>query len=144
MKALRITRIVLVSVAAAIVGLAIFLIPITTASTMATADPSAYAAYIASVGGLSGFIATSGFSYLLMVTGSIFLFSQNKVVRALGIGFTVSTYLMCLIYMVLGGLPFAYLLAAIGAIVYAVSWVFELILYIVIHADRSELEEQKK
>ena len=130
MKALKITRIVLVAVAAVLLGASIVFssLPQTTPVTTVVAQFVPY------------FTWGVALAFVMVVTGSIFLFSRNTVVRAIGVGFTVAPYAIALTMLFIGTADLFGLLAAFGAIVYALSWVFELIMYIVRHADREDLD----
>ena len=128
MKALKIARIVLVTVAAALIGLATII------------DGTELGVLLAVMGGAWGLIMLLFFA----VAGSIFLFSCNKVVKAIGVGLTVGVYACMLALMVAFSayeiLPTAVVVGLVGAIVYGVSWVFEIIRFAITHASRDDLE----
>ena len=131
MKALKITRIVLVAVAAVLLGVSAVFAALPTEVMGVQTVITQFVPY---------FTLGVGTAFVLVVTGSIFLFSKNSTVRALGVGFTAVPYTVALTMLFVELTNIFGLFAAFGAIVYAVSWVFQLIMFIVRHADREDLD----
>ena len=124
MRALRITRKVLVIVACCLFGVA-FVLP----------------AFVESDGLFAALFSShlgAGIAIVMVVAGSILLFSKNAIARAFAIAFTVSVYAFALLGFLAGGEGLVYLVAFIAAIVYLVSWLFALIVYAVGHAKHDD------
>lgn len=130
MKALKITRAVLLIVAVALVGLALLLSPMMD-------DPRVLEAALGQVYPLVGW------GFALLVAGTMFLFSKNHTVRALGVGFTVAIYTALLTFLFTDfGNAIAPMICAVASIVFAVSWIFEIIRYAVAHVRAEECEPE--
>ncbi len=128
MKALKIARIILLAVAATLVGVSFILGKDGNGALMVVMNTTNF------------YLIGAGIGFGLAVAGSILLFSKNKIALALGIGFTVSFYLATLSLLFVSGATILVLLAPIGSIVYAVSWALELIRVAVAHTRRDDLD----
>ena len=143
MKALRTTRYVLLAIAAALLGLSVI---------FALIIPSEYTSGSGASGSATVVVATSltyltlgytigaGVAVTLAVIGCIFLGMKNKVLYAIGVGFSVPVFLLPFGALGDGFAHISSLIAFIAAVVYAVSWIFCLIAYAVGHAKHDEVD----
>lgn len=75
---------------------------------------------------------------ITLVAGSMMLFSKNEVAKIFGIAFTVACYAVLLGAFFVSDGSLAFLVGFVSAIVYAVSWLFALIVYAVGHAKHDD------
>lgn len=119
MKALKVTRAVLLIVAAALVGLGIVI-------SAVVEDGGALLlflqTYVTSLG--------TAIAFALLVLGTALLMSKNGIASKVGMALTVSIYLVLSLPMLTGAEGTDTILTFVAAIVFAVSWLIHL-LYIV-------------